>query len=512
MYASNSVTSANVHVTDTIDVLGSMTANAANATFFFDTFTIPYVNTQYMNVASSITAPLANIATMNVGYLTVNSAVVYGTSTLNVYGTSNLSTVFAKELNVTGTMNAASVVASTHYGAIAGANAIAASTLTLTTALPVTSGGTGTTTSTGTGSVVLSAGPTLSGTVTGGTFSGTHTGDGSGITSLNMGNAGSGTLAVARGGTGVTSSTGTGSVVLSAGPTLSGTVTGGTFSGTHTGDGSGITSLNMGNAGSGTLAVARGGTGVTSSTGTGSVVLSASPALSGTATFASITTSGSVGIGTASPGCTLDINTSGNIALRLQSGSGFANNPVGMVISTFNDGSKDCGIRNANSTLELTAPGNYGFFRGSSGSYTTFICGFLGVLTGGATTISVDASGYLQRGAVSDQRLKSNIMTMTDFGLKTITDLRPVTYEATPESLKRIGAGVHIGLVAQEVQTIFPYAVSADQDEQKTLTIDYIKIVPVMINAIKELSSKNTALNTQLAALESRLAALEARA
>jgi hypothetical protein len=81
-----------------------MTANAANATFFFDTFTIPYVNTQYMNVASSITAPLANIATMNVGYLTVNSAVVYGTSTLNVYGTSNLSTVFAKELNVTGTL------------------------------------------------------------------------------------------------------------------------------------------------------------------------------------------------------------------------------------------------------------------------------------------------------------------------------------------------------------------------------------------------------------------------
>ena len=110
----------------------------------------------------------------------------------------------------------------------------------------------------------------------------TLTGAGSGITALNMGNAGSGTLAVARGGTGVTSSTGTGSVVLSAGPTLSGTVTGGTFSGTHTGDGSGITSLNMGNAGSGTLAVARGGTGVTSSTGTGSVVLSAAPTMTGT--------------------------------------------------------------------------------------------------------------------------------------------------------------------------------------------------------------------------------------
>jgi hypothetical protein len=178
----------------------------------------------------------------------------------------------------TGTMNAATVVATTHYGAIAGSNTVSASTF---------------------------------------------TGAGSGITALNMDNAGSGTLAVARGGTGTTSSTGTGSVVLSAGPTLSGTVTGGTFSGTHTGDGSGITSLNMGNAGSGTLAVARGGTGVTSSTGTGSVVLSASPALSGTATFASITTSGNVGIGAASPAYSLDVNgsiqTSGSIIMTGQS-------------------------------------------------------------------------------------------------------------------------------------------------------------------------------------------------
>ena len=98
--------------------------------------------------------------------------------------------------------------------------------------LAVARGGTGVASSTGTGSVVLSASPTLTGTVTAATVSATTlTGAGSGITSLDMGNAGSGTLAVARGGTGVTSSTGTGSVVLSANPTLTGTVTAGTFSG-----------------------------------------------------------------------------------------------------------------------------------------------------------------------------------------------------------------------------------------------------------------------------------------
>jgi hypothetical protein len=42
---------------------------------------------------------------MNVGYLTVNSAVVYGTSTLNVYGVSNLSTTTVNgSMNVTGSL------------------------------------------------------------------------------------------------------------------------------------------------------------------------------------------------------------------------------------------------------------------------------------------------------------------------------------------------------------------------------------------------------------------------
>lgn len=54
-----------------------------------------------------------------------------------------------------------------------------------------------------------------------------------------------------------------------------------TFAGTGaiSGNGSGLTSLSAANISSGTLPVARGGTGVTSSTGSGSVVLSTSPAL-----------------------------------------------------------------------------------------------------------------------------------------------------------------------------------------------------------------------------------------
>lgn len=166
------------------------------------------------------------------------------------------------------------------------------------------------------------------------------------VTALNMDNANAGTLAVARGGTGVATETGTGSNVLSASPALTGTptaptaasganttqiattafvknqnyaktsdnvasatklqtartiaISGTIITGTATSfNGTAnisipVTTLNVGNATAGTLAVARGGTGVTSSTGTGNNVLSASPTFTGTLSAATITASGNV--------------------------------------------------------------------------------------------------------------------------------------------------------------------------------------------------------------------------
>ena len=195
-----------------------------------------------------------------------------GNTTSNVIQFTNTITSLTTSGNVLVTGN---VNAFKFYGDGLGLTSLNASNINSGT-LSNTYGGTGVTSSTGSGSVVLNTNPTLSGTITGGTFSGSHSGDGSGLSSLNADNISSGTLSNDRLGT----KTGTGNIVMSASPTLSGTITGGTFSGSHSGDGSGLSSLNADNISSGTLSNDRLGT----KTGTGNIVMSASPTLSGTIT------------------------------------------------------------------------------------------------------------------------------------------------------------------------------------------------------------------------------------
>ena len=109
VYGTSNLT--NVTVTDTFNVNGSMTANAANATFFFDTFTIPYINTQDLNVSSvmTFTGPLATFSNLyvpgaaNIEYLSVSNLAVTG----NLYITAtNVQTTNALTINNSGTMTA----------------------------------------------------------------------------------------------------------------------------------------------------------------------------------------------------------------------------------------------------------------------------------------------------------------------------------------------------------------------------------------------------------------------
>jgi hypothetical protein len=115
----------------------------------------------------------------------------------------------------------------------------------------------------------------------------TPAGSGAGVTTFSGGTTGltpstatagvitlAGKLEVANGGTGVTTSTGSGNVVLSTSPTLVTPILGTPTSGTLTN----CTNIPVANA-TGTLPVLNGGTGATATTGSGNNVLSTSPTL-----------------------------------------------------------------------------------------------------------------------------------------------------------------------------------------------------------------------------------------
>ena len=57
-----------------------------------------------------------------------------------------------------------------------------------------------------------------------------------------------------------------------------------------------------------------------------------------------------------------------------------------------------------------------------------------------------------------------------------------------------------IGLLAQEVQKVFPELVS--EDNNGMLAVNYQALVPVLINALKELESETSSLESQMSEFE----------
>ena len=115
-----------------------------------------------------------------------------------------------------------------------------------------------------------------------------------------------------------------------------------------------------------------------------------------------------------------------------------------------------------------------------------------------ATPLATDASGKIIDGT-SDARLKQNVNILTN-SLNTIKNLRGVSFEYTPES--NMGGGVRYGFIAQEVQEHVPNIVRNRVKGDGMLSLNYNEIVPILVEAVKELAtgittSNNTHLETQ---------------
>jgi len=104
-------------------------------------------------------------------------------------------------------------------------------------------------------------------------------------------------------------------------------------------------------------------------------------------------------------------------------------------------------------------------------------------------------------------RLK-NLKGNYNKGLKEIAALQPVKYVYKKDNPRQLNSEiVQVGFVAQEVQKIFPEAVSEAEDGYLDFNIHPINVA--FVNAIKELKTENEQLSTKVKNLESRLAELE---
>lgn len=106
----------------------------------------------------------------------------------------------------------------------------------------------------------------------------------------------------------------------------------------------------------------------------------------------------------------------------------------------------------------------------------------------GIRPVNSTATGVLTN-STSDARLKTNVETIVD-GMAIVGQLRPVRY--TWIDTERLGSQVEVGLIAQEVQAVLPEVIGTNHDGM--LSLDYSKVVAVLIGAVKELQARVAAL------------------
>ena len=102
------------------------------------------------------------------------------------------------------------------------------------------------------------------------------------------------------------------------------------------------------------------------------------------------------------------------------------------------------------------------------------------VTTGSTTTYNTS----------SDARLKQNISNAEDAGqLLDAIQVRQFDWKAD-------GSHQKYGMVAQELQTVAPEAVSAPEDPEDMMGVDYSKLVPMLVKEIQSLRARVAQLET----------------
>lgn len=216
-----------------------------------------------------------------------------------------------------------------------------------------------------------------------------------------------------------------------------------------------------------------------------------------------INASGSVGVGTASPGHHLHVLGTGIQTIAVESTQN-GNNAQFSFIGKTAGGTAQTWLLGEN--LASTA-GNFEIFDSTAGQNRLLIntSGNVGIGTTAPTqTLSVNGTAGKPGGGTwdvfSDERLK-NIKGNFNSGLKAVMQLQPLRYEYKADNPLGIKSeGEHVGFGAQSLQKIIPEAVTMNSEGYLMVKSD--PILWTMLNAIKEQQKEISELKAQVRKLQ----------
>jgi hypothetical protein len=129
--------------------------------------------------------------------------------------------------------------------------------------------------------------------------------------------------------------------------------------------------------------------------------------------------------------------------------------------------------------------------------------GKLQIYNGGTGAVfDIDNSGnaifkgtVTENGSPSDIKHKKNVKDAS-FGLATLMQLKPKTYRWDYKENWVLHGKDDIGLIAQEVESVYPFAVAKTVDSAgvASYAIKYDRFIPLLINAVKDLKTQIDAL------------------
>ncbi|MGH1397598.1 MAG: tail fiber domain-containing protein [Alphaproteobacteria bacterium] len=111
--------------------------------------------------------------------------------------------------------------------------------------------------------------------------------------------------------------------------------------------------------------------------------------------------------------------------------------------------------------------------------------------------------------AVSDERLKHNIVPFDDVGLDTVMSLRPVSY-LWNDPTDEVTTGTQYGFIAQDIERVLPDLIVEKGNEMKTKTYKHRELMPFVVKAIQDVKVLIDDILSKIADVIDRVSVLEA--